>query len=431
MPFIGAIAVAIMVVLIAVFYVPQAIPIPQPTPSGTTTNKITDTIYNDQPPDMSATHIVFARQYTLGNPESTDIILMDRSNMQETRITSDGVRDYNPHVHGDYVAWIRAVANVDYLFTYKISTQQIVDTGLRAANCNIYGDNIVYVNPWQTLPLQGTRVYCISNTTSWRIGGMSQNYGILPGIYGTTVVYTSQSDVYRYDISTSTTTKLTSSNATFSWIEAFCDTNGQMWAADGAAGQTISYRPIMFYGWFANGTYEPLSYLPNDPLQPKTWGGKISTRYVAYMQSDTLNYPVQLSAHKTVEPSDFAGNTDIYAWDWLNSNSITISNDTSANEVYPDINGEDIVYMSDADGDFDLYLWSKGGSTPPINPNGTVSPTSDDGGSITSQPLFFVGIIAAVIAIIAIISIATYANRKIKEVEIQYTAYKPRKGKRG
>jgi beta propeller repeat protein len=168
-------------------------------------------------PDICENRIVWEDERD-GSYWEKDIYMYDLSTSKETRITNDSSDRQSPSIYGDWVLDGAYIHNISTFNSTKI-------TGSLSGNPAIYRDRVV----WQDSRngKSGIYMYNISTSTETEIitNGHSMEY---PAIYGDRIVWTDyrnqkwdetgQSDgnldIYMYDLSTSTETQITPSNST-------------------------------------------------------------------------------------------------------------------------------------------------------------------------------------------------------------------------
>lgn len=155
------------------------------------------------------------------------IYMYNLSTERETQIITNESMKLNPEVYGDRIVW-EDYRNVEsYIYVYNVSISkgiQITTNSSYQADLEIYNDRIV----WQDDMNGNWDIYMYNFSTS-KVTQITSNESnqITPAIYGDKIVWTDyrnsgessdlymniNSDIYMYDLSTSTETQITSNES--------------------------------------------------------------------------------------------------------------------------------------------------------------------------------------------------------------------------
>ncbi|MDO5841585.1 MAG: hypothetical protein Q4Q27_15880, partial [Methanosarcina mazei] len=145
---------------------------------------------------------------------NNDIYMYNVSTSKETQITTSGKANY-PAIYEDKVVWTDYRNENNHIYMYNLSAEretQITTNESIKSGPEIYGDRIIWIDDRNGK--QDIYVYNISTTKETQIttNGSASEYGS-PAIYGDRIVWQDErdgnSDIYMYNLSTEKETRIT------------------------------------------------------------------------------------------------------------------------------------------------------------------------------------------------------------------------------
>ena len=293
--------------------------------------RVTDTPYDEYAVRISGDWLVYVTGTGSGVWfDNEEIYIHQLSSGIATRLTNDGVRQYQASISGDQVVWTDyrwVTVGWDYdVFGYDISSDllgPVSAVGAAQYQPSISGDRVVWVDNHDDI---SHYILYTEDPVSHIQGPVYSTPGgqWVPELDGERVVWEDQSsdegDIYLYDFGTATLTPI-------------CIATGRQMTPDidGDIVVWTDYRSGTFTIWFYN-----LSTSETGPVYPQ----------------DAVQYDPRVSGTKVV----WHASGGVYLYDLATDEFKELSHGPGW-EGHPDIDGDVIVWQGDGDGDWDIYRY--------------------------------------------------------------------------
>jgi beta propeller repeat protein len=292
--------------------------------------RVTDTPYHETAVRVSGDYLVYvASTGSGGDPENSEIYIHRLSTGLPTRLTDDGVRQYQASISGDQVVWTDyrwVTVGWDYdVFGYDIGTSWLGPVSHEAGaqyQPSVSGNRVVWVDNrdiWHYLIYTKDPDTGIQHPVSPRPGDQW-----LPEISGDRVVWQDQTDdagdIYLYDFSTGIETPICVAPE----AQRAPDIDGDLivWEDNRTGTSTI---------WFYD-----LSNSTTGPVFPQS----------------APQYAPRVSGSLVV----WAKSSSIYRYDFT-TGLLKKLNQGPGEALYPDIDSETVVWQDYSDGNWNIYKY--------------------------------------------------------------------------
>jgi TolB protein len=332
-------------IILALFLLPFICPTASATMAEGTETQITTNSADQKHPAIYGDRIVWTDYRNGDGYSNSDIYMYDLSTSTETQITTSGSA-YSPDIYDDIIVWTDERNGNGDIYMYNLSTStetQITTNNSWQYGPVIYDDKIVWIDERDADESHGDAyvssniyMYDLSTSTETRITtSEAEQTGL--AIYGDRIVWHNflngepYHHIYMCNLSTFEETQITTSGSAYS-----PDIYGDriVW---------IDYRNGI-------GAVEGNIYMCN-----------LSTSTESKITNNESNkYGPIIFDNRIVWADWNNGNPDIYMYDLSTSTKTQITDDSShvGGEVGPDIYGNRIVWDDSRNGNSDIYMFT-------------------------------------------------------------------------